>query len=176
MGLLMKRKSVMRCFGLVGVAALMLCGASVSLGGGIDPALQAKIMKMFPKASACRNLSEDSRSSLTYHVLEMRNEKALVGHCVVLQVVSRSGPFNIWVAIAPDETVMEVKVPDYPHIRGRAVRKKSFLDQFKGVAYGKPLTLGEQVDGVSGATISATAITGGVRQALVLVHRAAGRK
>ena len=101
----------------------------------------------------------------------MRDGEILLGYGVSLKVVSRSGPFHILVAISPKETVMSVKIPKYPHRRGRAVKKQTFLDQFNGAAYGETLRLGEEIDGVSGATSSATALTGGVRQALHLVHR-----
>jgi Na+-translocating ferredoxin:NAD+ oxidoreductase RnfG subunit len=169
MGLLMKKGSVMKCSALG--LSIGLAGASLSLAGGVDPALQSAFMEIFPTASVAKNIAPESRSSRAPQVLELRNGETLLGYGVSLKVVSRSGAFRILVAISPEETVKGVKVPKYPHRRGRAVKRQTFLDQFNGVAYGAPLKLGEQVDGVSGATSSATALTGGVRQALILVHR-----
>jgi len=157
-------------FSAIGLS-LWLAGASMSFGGGSDSALQSAFMEVFPTASGMTMLTPKSRFSRTPQVLEVRNGESLLGYGVELQVVSRSGPFRIWVAISPEETVRDVQIPKYPHRRGRAVKKQVFLDQFSGAVYGEPLTLGEQVDGVSGATSSATALTGGVRQALLLVHR-----
>ena len=112
-----------------------------------------------------------SRLSSAPRIVEVRNGDVLLGFGVELKVKSRSGPFRMLVSVSPDEAVIDVQIPKYPHRRGRAVKKQTFLDQFNGVSYGEPLKLGEQVDGVSGATSSATALTGGVRQALLLVHR-----
>lgn len=160
--------------------ALLLAVVGVSIGltdpamaaaDGIDSFLRKGIEEMFPTASNCKSLSEASRFSRAPQVVEVRNGELLIGYGVALHVVSRSGPFRILVAVSPEETVMEVKIPKYPHRRGRGVRKGSFLEQFKGVSYGEPFKLGEQVDGVSGATSSATAVTDGVRQALMLVRR-----
>lgn len=173
MGLLMIGCGRTRCPGLVGAMALAfwLAGALLSLGGGNDPALPDALRDVFPGASDVAMLSPKSRFSRAPEVLEVRNSEALLGYGVSLEVASRSGPFRIWVAVSPGETVMAVKIPKYPHRRGRGVRKKTFLEQFRGVSYGEPLKLGEQIDGVSGATSSGTAITDGVRQALILVHR-----
>lgn len=173
MGLLMIRRNGIRHSLLIRAAGLSiwLAGVPLSTAGGIDPALQSAFMEIFPTASNMKNLAPESRSSRTPHVLELRNGETLLGYGVSLKVVSRSGPFRILVAVSPDETVLDVKIPKYPHRRGRAVKKQTFLDQFKGAAYSEPLKLGEQVDGVSGATSSAKALTDGVRQALILVHR-----
>ena len=153
------------------VLLLGLAGASWSWGGEVDSAFWASLSKVFPASNGWKNLSLESRSSRDPQLVEVRNGDALLGYGVSLYPASKSGPFRIVVAIAPDETVMSVRIPNYPHRQGRKVRKKAFLSQFNGVSYGAPLKLGEQVDGVSGATSSATAITRSVRQALLLVHQ-----
>ena len=153
------------------VLLLCLAAASLSWGNEADPAIRAVLTEVFPASNSWKNLSPESRSSRAPQLVEARNGDDLLGYGVALYPVSRSGPFRIVVVVAPDETVVAVKIPKYPHRRGRKVRRKSFLKQFNGVSYGEPLKLGEQVDGVSGATSSATALTGSVRQALLLVHR-----
>jgi hypothetical protein len=145
--------------------------ASWCMGGGRDSALQKAFKEVFSKASDAKMLTPESRSLRSPCVLEMKNGDTPMGYGVELEVVSRSGPFLIWVAVSVDEAVLDVQIPKYPHRRGRGVKKKDFLEQFKGVSYGEPLALGEQIDGVSGATSSGTAVTDGVRRALMLVHR-----
>jgi len=153
------------------ILILCLAGASWSWGDKVDSAFRAVLTEVFPASSSWKNLSSESRSSRAPQLVEARNGDVLLGYGVALYPVSRSGPFRIVVVVAPDETVVAVKIPKYPHRRGRKVRRKSFLEQFNGVSYGEPLKLGEQVDGVSGSTSSAAALTGSVRQALLLVHR-----
>lgn len=173
MDLLMERTGMLKRPVLAPVMGLTLwlAGASLSMGNEVDPALHAAFGELFPALSSSRNLSPKSGSSRDPQVLEMRNGEVLLGYGVALHPVSRSGPFHIVVAVSPEETVMDVEIPKYPHRRGRGVRKQAFLDQFKGVSYGDSLRLGKEIDGVSGATSSATAITVSVRHALFLVHR-----
>ncbi len=151
--------------------AFSLGSASWCMGGGRDAALQKAFNEVFPETSSVKVLTPKSRSSRAPRVLEMRNGENLLGYGVQLEVVSRSGSFRILVAVSIDETVLDVQIPKYPHQRGRAVKKTAFLEQFKGVSYGEPLALGDQIDGVSGATSSSTAVTTGIRQALLLVHK-----
>lgn len=133
-----------------------------------ESAFQKHLMKIFKDASRLIEVPSKNKSPL---LMEVWKEDVRLGFGAEVEVVSRSGPFPIWVIVSPDEKVLDVQIPKYPHKKGRSVRKRSFLDQFKGIAYGKPLKLGEQVDGVTGATSSAKAITGGVRSALLQVHK-----
>ena len=170
MGILMNLRAML--------AGFIFAGASLVWGNEVDPALRDTLSEVFPTSSVWKILSAEASSSRDPQLVEVWNGDALLGYGVSLYPVSKSGPFRIVVAIAPDETVLSVTIPKYPHRRGRKVRKKSVLEQFSGVSYGAPLKLGEQVDGVSGATSSATALAGSVRQALHLVHqhRQAGKE
>jgi hypothetical protein len=155
----------------VAIMTIWMSGAVCSWGGGSDSVLLKDFMAAFPIASHSKMLMSTSRFSSAPRIVELRNGDVLLGYGVELKVKSRSGSFRMLVAVSPDEAVIDVQIPKYPHQRGRGVRKKTFLGQFKGIKYGEPLKLGEQVDGVSGATSSSTAVVGGVRQALILIHR-----
>lgn len=148
--------------------ALVLCGAFVAVAGESEDTLLKAFGKTFPAGAKAKMIPAESGAP---RIAEIRRADALLGYIVDLNVVSRSGSFRLLVAVSPEMTVVQVLTPDYPHRRGRAVRNPQFLDQFKGAAYGEPLRLGREVDGVSGATSSADAVTGGVRQALVAVNR-----
>ena len=169
----MKRTRTLRRSLMIFTAGLFFWqgGASCCMGGGKDSALQKAFSDVFPEASELTILTPNTRFSRVPRVVEMRNGENLLGYAVELKVVSRSGPFLIQVAVSADETVLDVQIPKYPHQRGRGVKKSVFLEQFKGVSYGEPLKVGEQIDAVSGATSSGTAVTTGVRQALLLVHK-----
>jgi hypothetical protein len=173
MGILMKRGLAIRHSMMIFFIGLSFWQGSASwcMGGGRDSALPKAFKVVFPEASGMKLLTPKSRFSRVPRVFEVQNGETPLGYGVELKVVSRSGPFLIMVAVSLDETVIDVQIPKYPHQRGRGVKKSVFLEQFKGVSYGEPLALGEQIDGVSGATSSGTAVTDGVRQALLLVHK-----
>ncbi|WP_372807955.1 FMN-binding protein [Pontiella sp.] len=172
----MKRYCAKKSFISTFVTALSvwLGGAVLCMGSGNDSALQKHFNKVFPEATQMSFLLPKKNSPRSVRTLEVRKGKDLLGYGVEVEVVSRSGPFLVMVAVLPDETVSDVQIPKYPHKRGRAVLKRSFLAQFRGVSYGTPLILGKQVDGVSGATSSASAVTEGIRLALLLVHQCVG--
>lgn len=156
---------------LVAVTAAWLGASSRSSGGGRNAALLEPYLQSFPSASGAEIVKLDARLPRSTRLIRIVNGGELLGYGVEQKVTSRSGKFSLRVALSPAGTVTDVQVPDYPHDRGRKVRKPTFLEQFQGFSYGDPMKLGDQVDGVSGATSSATAVTGGVRKALIIVHR-----
>ncbi len=66
--------------------------------------------------------------------------------------------FDYMMILGNDHSILHVEVVDYPGEYGYEVNSKSWLKQFKGYQ-GEELIYGKDVDGISGATISATSIT-----------------
>lgn len=96
-------------------------------------------------------------------------EGVLLGYTVRMQVKSRSGPFAILVVIGGDLCVKRAEVLTYRAKRGREVRSPEFTSQFAGKCPGDPIRLDHDIHSVTGATLSAKAMTDGVRNALQLV-------
>ena len=94
-----------------------------------------------------------------------------LGYWVDSEVVSRSGPFRIRVLLDADSRVKNVTVTSYPGARGREVRAHKFTDQFTGKSPSDPIALGDDIDAISGATISSQVITEGVREIVRLAKR-----
>lgn len=93
----------------------------------------------------------------------------IVGYTVRMQVVSRSGPFTILVAVGPDLCVRRAEVLEYRGERGRDVRSPRFTSQFAGKCANDPIELGNDIHAVSGATISSRFMTEGVKNAVRIV-------
>ena len=98
----------------------------------------------------------------------------LLGYAVTEKVVSRSGPFTIFVVITPDLCVKQADVLEYRAIHGRNVRSPKFTNQFVGKCAKDAIELDKDIDAISGATLSSHAMTGGVRKALSEVKSALG--
>jgi hypothetical protein len=62
--------------------------------------------------------------------------------------------------------VLWVKVFNYQATQGHEVMSRGWLNQFKGLRPGTHITLGNEIDGISGATVSASAITGDIQEIL----------
>lgn len=157
----------------IAVSALLLLqpGLRPAFGGTPDTGLKKAVAEFFPASDGYQELSPSAPSAKAPQVWRVQADGMPKGYAVSLFPVSKSGSFRVLVVVSMEETVMAVKILSYPHRMGRAVRKSSFLKQFEGTAYGAPLSLGKEVDGISGATSSASALTRSVRQALILVHR-----
>jgi len=89
-----------------------------------------------------------------------------VGYTVRMQVVSRSGPFTIFVVLGRDMCVRRAEVLEYRADRGRQVRSPEFTSQFAGKCAGDPVQPGNDIHAATGATLSSRAMAEGVRDAL----------
>ncbi len=80
----------------------------------------------------------------------------------------RWGPVEFMTAMDINATVKAVAVMSYQEQRGQPIARRSFLNQYRGKTSRSPLTVGKDIIGVSGATISSRAATFTVKKAIVL--------
>ena len=78
------------------------------------------------------------------------------------------GPVKYIVALDLTGKVTNLAVMSYVDQRGRSICTRRFLDQFVGKTGKSPITVGKDVDAVSGATISSRATAFAVKKAVVL--------
>ncbi len=93
---------------------------------------------------------------------------SVVGHTAQVTVRGYGGPIEIIVGAAEDGTITGVSVggSDFAETAGLGARVKEawFRDQYVGLT--APVTLKQDVDAVSGATISSRAVTNGINTAM----------
>ena len=77
------------------------------------------------------------------------------------------GPVEFITAMDVKGTVKRVKVMSYQEQRGRPIARNSFLNQYRGKSSSSTMTVGKDIVGVSGATISSRAATFAVKKAIV---------
>jgi hypothetical protein len=99
-------------------------------------------------------------------LMVLRGSSGVVGYAADQRVVSRSGPFVIRAVIGPGFRVLRADVLEYTGARGREVRRAGFRRQFVGKGPGDAIRVGEDIDAVTGATISSRAMAAGVRRAV----------
>ena len=78
------------------------------------------------------------------------------------------GPVEFITAMDLKGTVKRVKVMSYQEQRGRPIARNSFLNQYRGKSSKSPMTVGKDIIGVSGATISSRSATFAVKKAIVM--------
>ena len=88
-------------------------------------------------------------------------------------IMGWGGPMIVAPVVSPDGVIEEVLVPKHRETKAffDYVVSSGFLSQFKGKSPGTPMEFGEDIDGVSGATVSSLAISNGVCQGMATVSQ-----
>jgi len=98
---------------------------------------------------------------------------ALLGHVLVDDVVGKHDLITYAVGIGTDGAIRGVEILDYREPRGGEVRDPRWRAQFVGKRGSSPLRLDEDIQNISGATLSCRHVTEGVRRLLELYARSA---
>lgn len=161
---------------------LLLCLASVvaaiapaALGPGcaIEPTtMEGRLLQeLFPGGGNVREIAPRPGWPLERQVFVIRGPSGDVGYAVREQVVSRSGPFVILVIIDSQSHVRRAEVLFYTAERGADVQMYKFTQQFEGKGPADAIRVGKDIDAITGATLSARAMSGGVREAIRVVQK-----
>jgi hypothetical protein len=94
---------------------------------------------------------------------------AFLGYFIVDEVIGKHELITYAVAIDPMGVVRGVEILDYRESRGGEVRDPRWRAQFVGKGPADPLRLGEDIQNLSGATLSSRHITEGVRRLVALL-------
>jgi len=88
----------------------------------------------------------------------------LLGALLVDEVVGKFERITYSVGLAADGTIRQVEILSYRESHGQEVRLPLWRRQFVGKSAASPLRLGQDIAGISGATLSCAHVTEGVRR------------
>lgn len=77
--------------------------------------------------------------------------------------------FDYFLLVDNSGEVLWVKVYNYQATQGHEVMSRGWLNQFKGLTKNEKLVFGQDIETISGATVSASAITADIQQVLSCV-------
>ena len=150
------------------------------LAAGVNEAVQ----RAFPEAQTLEKvalaLSDVERSfikektgspwpSKELSLFVARSGGRLLGYAVEDNVKGKDLPITYLMAVSPDLRVKGVEILAYREAYGSEVRNSSWLRQFTGKSMLDALRPGKDIRSISGATISAQAVTFGVKRVLVVL-------
>ena len=141
---------------------------------------------MFPDADAfvARDIALDAAQLQQLAALGVRGRSshwpvrvaqrggAALGFIVVDDVVGKFELITYAVAIGLDGAVRQVEVLSYRESHGVEIRLPAWRRQFVGKTSASPLRVGDDIAGISGATLSCTHLTEGVRRIVAVVELA----
>lgn len=93
---------------------------------------------------------------------------ALLGHMLVDEVIGKHELITYALGVGADGVARGVEIMEYRESRGGEVRDPRWRAQFKGKRSGTPLRLDQDIQNISGATLSCRHITEGVSRLLAL--------
>lgn len=101
-----------------------------------------------------------------------RKQQKIIGYAVICEEIGKHRPITFIVAVTPEGTVRDVAIMAYREPQGDEVRHKGFLAQFAGKALQNPVMPYQDIQNISGATLSVRALARGVRKALAVIQAA----
>lgn len=99
-----------------------------------------------------------------------------LGEVLVDEVVGKHELITYALGIGTSGAIRGVEILDYREPRGGEVRDPRWRAQFVGKRRGAPLQLDDDIQNISGATLSCRHVTEGVRRLLDLYARSAGKR
>ena len=105
-----------------------------------------------------------------YKIIEKTSEKTL-GYAVTTSAIGRFDKFDFLVLYNPNKTINKVRVLIYREDHGGEIGSKRWLKQFEGKSIDHLNTLFNDVDGISGATLSCNAITNEIKNSIIRVQK-----
>ncbi len=152
--------------------ALLSLLAILAISGGAafarSPNLKTAIT-VFPEATSLTPLPIPGRPHPIQDLYMAANSSGLLGYIVDIRSAAKSGPFTVRLFLTNDLTILDTQITSYRGQHGRDIRRPSFLRRFTGKCARDPLRIGEDIDAVSGATISSGAMADSIRRALDIV-------
>jgi hypothetical protein len=134
---------------------------------------------MFPEASAFREanlhlstqqmreieqLSGLPARSVDWRAYAAYRGDAVIGYVVLDNVIGKVELISYAVAINPDASVRQIEILAYRESHGFEIRSPAWRKQFVGKNAKSGLEIGEGIANISGATLSCTHVTDGVRR------------
>ncbi|MFL6718085.1 MAG: FMN-binding protein [Burkholderiaceae bacterium] len=108
--------------------------------------------------------------SAAWRVVSAWQGDRLLGHMVLDDVIGKFELISYAVGLAPDATVMQVEILAYRESHGFEIRNAAWRKQFVGKTAADKVAVGDNIANISGATLSSTHVTEGVRRIVAMAQ------
>lgn len=102
--------------------------------------------------------------SVNWRVIAAYQADKLLGHVVLDDVIGKFELISYAVAFSPNAAIRQVEILTYRESHGFEIRNPAWRKQFVGKTAHSELAIGDGVANISGATLSCTHVTDGVRR------------
>ena len=98
------------------------------------------------------------------------------GYALIDHEIGKMDPITLMTVISPQGNVRSVEILVYRESQGSEVHEPRFLKQYEGKTLSSPLRPGQDIQNISGATLSVRAVSTGVRRDLAVWNAVYGEK
>ena len=94
----------------------------------------------------------------------------MIGLVVMVSNLAQHQPISFLVVFNLEGKVIQSEVVKYREDHGWQVQDESWLNQFKGRDFNSSFLVGQDIDGISGATISVNSLSKGINKLCLLAQ------
>jgi Na+-translocating ferredoxin:NAD+ oxidoreductase RnfG subunit len=149
-----KRQRTERILGVIAVVTLIIAGIIGAMRAKAD--LMPAVLEAVPEADHVSQIREGF-----FQAWADPEEEDLLGYITFGEANGYGGPLTMAVAVSPEGEIIGAAVASHketPSWIGR-IYDNDFISSLLGKLYSDPFTLGEDVDGITGATYTSRAIS-----------------
>lgn len=119
-------------------------------------------------------LSDDNKMKLLDVGVEglftIKSDHQKLGYVVIVRARSKFDYFDYAIYYDPKLIIKGVRVLQYREDYGGEIANKRWLKQFEGLTVQSPIAIDNDIQGISGATVSYRAITSGVKEVTGVIN------
>lgn len=93
-----------------------------------------------------------------------------LGYAVIIDELGKHKPITLLIQVSSDKTIERISVLKYRESIGGQIKRRRFLNQFKSKSLNDTLLINQDIDGISGATISSWSVANAAKKALLLIQ------
>lgn len=159
--------------GLVGVAYVQAAQFATldEVARRSFPEASFKEVLIVPTAEDLHALPNAPARQAPYRVLQAFKGEQQIGIVVVDAVIGKFELIDYAVALGADGHIRNVEILNYRESHGYEIKLPAWRNQFTGKTAMDKLRIGEDIANISGATLSCTHVTDGVRRIVMLTER-----
>jgi len=168
---------------IIAMAMLFFAALLLSFSDGeISPRLRKKIdaailstyevkTSVLKNVAIATNLNTETPADFKENSLfELYSNENMIGYLYLGEAPSMKSKFDYIILFNPDFTIKKSKVLIYREEHGKQIGSQRWLKQFIGLSIDDNPTYGENIDAISGATISASNMTKAVADVLISIQ------
>jgi len=161
---------------------LYLCEAGAVFPPKPDKRVVKEVAKLFDAESFLEEITVQSEAQAVIELIRegdqpfaIESSEGLLGYVFSTSAMGRYDYFDYSIIYSEDLAVMAVLVTTYRSSHGAGICSKGWLKQFRGYQ-GEEISLGKDIDSISGATLSATSMVEDMKRCYLLMQEITGRQ